>query len=238
MPKLTKHHTARVIAITEPLPEIAEEIGCDDAEALTAYITRVSNPSNQGSSKVGSLIRYCCKHGHWSILEHVYMTMEILTTRDISAQICRHHSFRFQEFSQRYSTTDSFDTPYENPQLRLQDKKNRQKSKPIKRFVLFWMMVSLLLSGWLKVTYTLYQILLELGVAKESARRILPMSSTTKIYMTGNIRSWLFYIKSRNTRDGKAQKEHQWVADECEEFFSKYFPTVYKATFLNDETPA
>lgn len=237
---LTKLHTARVISIQEPLPEIAEELGVDSPEGLTAYITRVSNPGNQSSENIGRLIRYCCKHGHWSILEHINMTMEILTTRDISAQICRHHSFRFQEFSQRYATTDVFGLPYEVPQLRMQDPKNRQKSVTVDddkivefdgaKFTVDE--IRTILEFQLKTTYGLYQKLLDAGFAKECSRRILPMSSTTKIYMTGNIRSWLFYIKSRNTSDGKAQMEHQWVADECEKFFDKHFPIIYDATFL------
>ena len=237
---LTKLHTARVISIQEPLPEIVEELGVESPEGLTAYITRVSNPGNQSSESIGGLIRYCCKHGHWSILEHINMTMEILTTRDISAQICRHRSFTFQEFSQRYATTDAFELPYEVPQLRMQDSKNRQKSIVVdtdevikfdgEAFTIDE--IRTILEFHLKQTYSLYQKLLNAGFAKECARRILPISSTTKIYMTGNIRSWLFYIKSRNTTDGKAQVEHNWVADECEKFFKQHFPTIYDATFL------
>lgn len=240
---LTEIHSARVIAITQPVDEVIEELGVDSPEGLTAYITRVSNPNNQGSSNVAKLIKYCCKHGHWSILEHVYMTMEILTTRDISAQICRHNSFRFQEFSQRYSTTDNFSQPYEIPHLRLQDTKNRQKSIEVAEDAIIRDEPYIRTVGDMRAScaemlgrvYDLYQNLLNLGIAKECARRILPLSSTTKIYMTGNIRSWLFYIKSRNSTDGKAQVEHNWVADACEEYFQYYFPTVYEATF-EDET--
>ena len=242
MPKLTKIHSARVISIQQPVPEIVEELGVDSPEGLTAYITRVSNPSNQGSENIGKLITYCCKHGHWSILEHINMTMEILTTRDISAQICRHHSFRFQEFSQRYSETSNFDVPFEVPQLRLQDPKNRQKSITVDDdHIIPWGSVELniydvsaIIEFHMKGTYALYEKLLKAGVAKECARRILPMSSTTKLYMTGNIRSWLFYIKARNTFDGKAQVEHNWVADACQEYFRENFPIVYSATFLDD----
>ena len=240
---LTEIHSARVIAITQPVDEVIEELGVNDAEGLTAYITRVSNPNNQSSNKVAGLIKYCCKHGHWSILEHVYMTMEILTTRDISAQICRHRSFTFQEFSQRYSTTDNFSEPYEVPHLRLQDTHNRQKSIVTSEDWILRDEPIIVTVGHMRARcaealrgiYDLYQVLLSSGVAKECARRILPLSSTTKIYMTGNIRSWLFYIKARNTTDGKAQVEHNWVADACEEYFAKYFPVVYGATFNNEE---
>lgn len=230
-------HSARIISITQPVPEIIEELGINSPEGLTAYITRVSNPSNQNNENIGGLLNYCCKHGHWSILEHVYMTVEIYTTRDISAQICRHRSFTFQEFSQRYATTDGFYEPYEIPELRFQDKKNRQKSIPVEKHGLSPIEYELYkesqkqIEDSLDSIYSLYLNLLEQGVAKECARRILPMSSKTKLYMTGNIRSFIFYIKARDSIDGKSQVEHQKVADSIREIFKMQFPIIYKALF-------
>ena len=234
---LTNLHTARVISISQPVPEVIEELGVNSPEGLTGYITRVSNPSNQGNDDVKGLIKYCCKHGHWSILEHVYMTVEIYTTRDISAQICRHRSFTFQEFSQRYASTEAFTKPYETPELRMQHPKNRQKSLSFSDYEPsldeVYAMDALYneMSLKLEEMHDLYEDMLKFGVAKECARRILPMATPTKLYMTGNIRSWLFYIKARNSYDGKSQVEHQYVADSIEDLFKDYFPTVFAACF-------
>lgn len=236
-PPEVKFHTARLISMTQPSPEIVDELGVDSPEGLTAYITRVSNPNNQSNEDIEKLIRYCCKHGHWSVLEHVFLTFEIFTTRDISAQIIRHRSFTFQEFSQRYATTHDLPAPYEEFELRYQDTKNRQKS----------------IHSWDKNlseeeqedlqnlydavkenmarTYALYERLLTLGIAKESARRLLPMASATRIYMSGNLRNFIFYVKSRNSADGKAQYEHNLVADEIQVILEGLFPTVAKALF-------
>lgn len=228
-----KIHSARLIAISQPTPEIIRELGVNSPEGLTAYVTRVSNPINQSNTSIEGLLRYCAKHGHWSIFETVNMTFEIHTTRDISAQIIRHWSMRFQEFSQRYAEVQE----YELPMLRIQDPKDRQNSILIDdadesvMSKLRHEALTQIVAEHLEKTYELYQMLLDSNVAKETARRILPICATTKLYMTGNIRSFIFYIKSRSTSDGKAQLEHQWVADSIEQIFAERFPIIYDALF-------
>jgi len=221
--------SVRLISIQTPAPGIIEELGVDSPEGLTAYIARVSNPKNQSNEKVNGLISYCVKHGHFSILEHVNMTLEITTTRDISAQIIRHRSFTFQELSQRYQSTSVLSAPYEYPEFRGQHKKNRQLSEDIlehdtltKKIV--FTILKPLAYFLMDINYKVYKALLWTGVAKECARRILPLSSGTKIYMTGNIRSFLHYIEAR-TYSG-AQKEHRMVAQDIKEIFVSLFPNI------------
>lgn len=237
IPKYFPLHSARLVAITQPTEEIRQELGVDSAEGLTAYVARVSNPSNQSSDNIKGLLSYCAKNAHWSIFETCYMTVEIKTTRDISAQIIRHRSFCVQEFSQRYSNA----TDFEYPEMRIQDVSNRQNSIDI---------VAAYKSGDLSgdsldsisvktdqayraidQIFDIYNNLLSLGVAKETARRILPLSTHTRMYFTGSIRSFIFYIMARNSADGKAQKEHQMVADSVEEIFKEQFPIIYAAIF-------
>ena len=196
-----------------------------DAEKHIAYCARVSNPNNQDNEKFSGLLKYCIKHQHWSIFEQAFMTLEITTNRGIAAQVLRHRSFTFQEFSQRYASTD-FLGEIELPELRRQDDKNRQNSiddlDPEIIDKLERQMVTLFSSA-----NSLYQQMLEAGVAKECARFVLPLATPTKIYMTGSIRSWLHYIDLRASNG--TQKEHMDIANSCKEIFVEQFPSIAEA---------
>lgn len=193
-----------------------------NAEATMIYIARVSNPANQDNEVYSKLISYCIKHEHWSVFEHAYMTLEITTTRAISAQLMRHRSFVFQEFSQRYATIDfsSFDLP----ELRAKHPTNRQSSidspELIERFYPD-------MSNCVNASVDLYNRMLESGVAPETARFVLPMCAPTKLYMTGNCRSWIHYIQLREANG--TQNEHRDIALECKEVFISQFPFVSEA---------
>lgn len=198
-----------------------------DAEKTMGFIARVSNPDNQNNPNVAGLLKYCIKHAHWSVFEQAHMTLEITTTRAISAQILRHRSFTFQEFSQRYAKVDLGNL--EVPELRLQDEKNRQNSIEVQDMDKYLELQEL--SGEIDALFDhveeVYNKLLAAGVAKECARNILPMCSPTTIYMTGNIRSWINYI---NLRSGNGtQKEHHEIALACKEIFKQQLPTVSEA---------
>ena len=196
-----------------------------DAEKHIAYVARVSNPKNQENEKFSGLLKYCIKHGHWSIFEQSFMTLEIETTRGIAAQILRHRSFTYQEFSQRYADSNLLGE-VELPELRRQDTKNRQNSiddlDPEVVEKLNKQMNTLFSSA-----FSLYNQMLEKGVAKECARFVLPLATPTKIYMTGSARSWIHYI---NLRSGHGtQKEHMDIANECKSIFVEQFPSVAEA---------
>ena len=167
-----------------------------DAEKHMAYCARVSNPSNQDNEKFSGLLRYCVKHQHWSIFEQAYMTVEINTTRGIAAQILRHRSFTYQEFSQRYADSSLLAETIPLPELRRQDTKNRQNSiddvDPFTR-----QRFEILMQEHFKRSMELYQEMLEADIAKECARFVLPLAVGTKIYMTGSVRSWIHYIDLR-----------------------------------------
>ena len=193
-----------------------------DAEKMMAYIARVSNPKNQDNQDFKKLIQYCINNEHWSVFEQAYMTLQIETNRGIAAQILRHRSFTFQEFSQRYADSSQLgEIPI--PELRRQDKKNRQNSisnLPTNVSKDFQQRIEV----QFKETLNLYQEMLEKGVAKECARFILPLATPTRIYMTGSCGSWIHYI---NLRSGHGtQKEHLIIANQCREIFSQQFPTV------------
>ena len=175
-----------------------------DAEKTMAYIARVSNPSNQDNEKFAGLLKYCIKHNHWSVFEQSSMTLEIETTRAIAAQILRHRSFTFQEFSQRYAdSTKLGEIPI--PELRRQDEKNRQNStNDLDEFVK--QKLELQMKTLFSSATALYQQMLEEGVAKECARMVLPLCTPTRIYMTGSCRSWIHYIDLRSAHG--TQKEH------------------------------
>ena len=196
-----------------------------DAEKHIAYCARVSNPNNQDNEKFSGLLKYCIKHQHWSIFEQAFMTLEITTTRGIAAQILRHRSFTFQEFSQRYAST-SFLGDIELPELRRQDDKNRQNSiddldpKIVEK--LNRQMITLFSSA-----NNLYKQMLDAGVAKECARFVLPLATPTKLYMTGSIRSWLHYIELRSAHG--TQKEHMDIANSCKKIFVEQFPSISEA---------
>ena len=196
-----------------------------DAEKHIAYCARVSNPNNQDNEKFSGLLKYCIKHQHWSIFEQAFMTLEITTTRGIAAQILRHRSFTFQEFSQRYAPT-SFLGDIELPELRRQDDKNRQNSiddlDPVIVEKLNRQMITLFSSA-----NNLYKQMLDAGVAKECARFVLPLATPTKLYMTGSARSWLHYIELRSSHG--TQKEHMDIANSCKKIFVEQFPSISEA---------
>ena len=196
-----------------------------DAEKTMAYIARVSNPSNQNNEDYSKLLSYCIKNEHWSVFEQSFMTLQIETNRGIAAQILRHRSFTFQEFSQRYAQSNELGE-IELPDLRRQDAKNRQNSTddldPFVKQKLEAQMITLFSSA-----QALYNQMIEQGVAKECARMVLPLCTPTKIYMTGSCRSWIHYIDLRSAHG--TQKEHMDIAEACRKVFTEQFPTVSEA---------
>ena len=196
-----------------------------DAEKTMAYIARVSNPSNQDNENFAGLLRYCIKHQHWSVFEQSSMTLEIETTRGLAAQILRHRSFTFQEFSQRYADSNLLGE-IELPELRRQDTKNRQNSiddlDPAVVEKLEKQMNTLFSSS-----LALYNQMLESGVAKECARFVLPLATPTRLYMNGSCRSWVHYINLRSAHG--TQKEHMDIAEACRKVFTEQFPSVSEA---------
>jgi len=207
-------NTAKLISVTP------------DAEKHMAYCARVSNPANQENEKFSGLLKYCVKHQHWSIFEQAYMTLELNTTRGIAAQVLRHRSFTYQEFSQRYADSSLLMDKIPLPELRRQDEKNRQNSiddlDPFEVQTLELQMQTLFDSSM-----ALYQQMLGRGVAKECARFVLPLAVPTKIYMTGSVRSWIHYIDLRSANG--TQKEHMDLALSAKEIFIEQFPAVAEA---------
>ena len=205
--------TARLISITP------------DAEKTMAYIARVSNPANQENDNYSGLLKYCIKHNHWSVFEQSTMTVEIETTRAIAAQILRHRSFTYQEFSQRYADAKLLET-IELPELRRQDNKNRQNSiddldpKVVEK-------LNAQMNTLFSSAFSLYNQMLQEGVAKECARMVLPLCTPTRIYMTGSCRSWIHYINLRSANG--TQKEHMMIAQAVKKIFIEQFPTVSDA---------
>ena len=201
-------NTAKLISVTP------------DAEKHMAYCARVSNPANQDNEKFSGLLKYCVKHQHWSIFEQAYMTLELTTTRGIAAQVLRHRSFTYQEFSQRYADSSLLMDKIPLPALRRQDDKNRQNSiddlDPFDVQNLELQMQTLFDSSM-----ALYQQMLGRGVAKECARFVLPLAVPTKIYMTGSVRSWIHYIDLRSANG--TQKEHMDLALREKEIFIEKF---------------
>jgi thymidylate synthase (FAD) len=207
----------KLIAVTKPMVD-----GINTADELISYCARVSNPANQLNVETAPrLLRYCVKHGHWSIFETVSMTVEIVTSRAIAAQLLRHRSFTFQEFSQRYAES----TTYEDVELRLQDKTNRQASGEVYKDHINEGMVD----GVVLEAFQAYNLLLQYGVSKETARMILPLCTQTTLYMTGNVRSWIHYLEQRCAEG--TQKEHREVAQTVKEIFTVQFPTVAEAVW-------
>ena len=197
-----------------------------DAEKTMAYIARVSNPSNQNNDDFAGLLKYCIKHQHWSVFEQSSMTLEIETTRAIAAQILRHRSFTFQEFSQRYADTNLIAERIPLPALRKQDLKNRQNSTDdLDEFVK--QDIEMTITAHFNQAEKLYKRMLEAGVAKECARMVLPLATPTRLYMTGSCRSWVHYINLRSAHG--TQKEHMDIAEACREVFTEQFPIVSKA---------
>lgn len=216
----------RLIAVTTPvIPELKSP------DELIAYAARVSNPSNQSNSLTAAkLLVYLVNHKHWSPFEMAHAVLEIETTRDIGRQILRHRSFSFQEFSQRYAQATQFITDRE---ARLQDKKNRQSSlitddieikkrwKDIQEYTV-------------KITSDLYREALDMGIAKEQARVVLPEGlTTTKLYMAGLVRSWIHYSAVR--MDPSTQKEHRDIATACWNIITDTFPSLKEINYINTE---
>lgn len=212
----------KLIGLTKIVdPELLEELKDHSPEELIMYCARVSNPANQTSGNTG-LLRYCTKHNHVSIFEMAHMIMEIKTSRAISAQILRHRSFSFQEFSQRYAKTQS----YEVYDARRQDLKNRQNSlDDMSDDDKVWFTAAQKIMH--NNTMSVYQEALDRGVAKEQARFLLPMSSSTTMYMAGSIRSWVHYLNVRCQED--TQLEHRVIANDIKEIFCREFPTIAEA---------
>jgi thymidylate synthase (FAD) len=197
-----------------------------DAEKMMGYVARVSNPNNQENPKVAGLLSYCIKHNHWSVFEQAHMTLEIETTRGLAAQILRHRSFTYQEFSQRYADSSLLAKTIPLPELRRQDTKNRQNSiddiDPFTRQKFEMLMQQHFVQGM-----DLYQRMLDEGIAKECARFVLPLAVPTKIYMTGSVRSWIHYIQLRSANG--TQKEHMDIALQCRDVFVKELPICAEA---------
>ena len=196
------------------------------AEQTMAYVASVSNPNNQENPNYAKLLGYCIKHNHWSVFEQSFMTLEIETTRGLAAQILRHRSFTYQEFSQRYADSSLLSDYIPVPELRRQDTKNRQNSiDDIGEYE------KLQLQGKIQEHFAegmrLYKELLKHDVAKECASFVLPLATPTRIYMSGSCRSWIHYIQLRE-KNG-TQKEHMEIAEECKKIFSEQFPTVAEA---------
>ena len=193
-----------------------------DAEKTIGYCARVSNPSNQDNPNVSKLLSYCIKHGHWSIFEMANMVVEIETTRGIAAQILRHRSFSFQEFSQRYAEAFGF----ERGKPRRQDRKNRQNSiNDLPDATQDWWEKAL--SETQMRSKYLYEEALSKDIAKECARFLLPLNTKTKMYMNGTVRSWIHYIKLRT--DPSTQKEHRDIANSVKKIFFENLPVIYSA---------
>ena len=205
----------KLVSVTKPEVE-----GIDNAEDIIAYCARVSNPTNQMNTETAPrLLRFLIKHKHWSPFELANMCVEIQTSRAIAAQILRHRSFSFQEFSQRYSKA----TEMEPLELRAPAEKNRQSSSEIVQDEYFNKMAAAFLEG----SKQMYDQLIAAGVAKECARMVLPLNTQTTMYMNGSIRSWIHYIDLRTEEN--TQKEHREIAEAVKSIFIENFPTVSEA---------
>jgi thymidylate synthase (FAD) len=201
-----------------------------DAEKHMAYCARVSNPNNQENEKFSGLLKYCVKHQHWSIFEQAYMTLELNTTRGIAAQVLRHRSFTYQEFSQRYADSSLLASKIPLPELRRQDTKNRQNSiDDVDEFRV--QKFEMLIQDHFSQAMDLYKNMLDEGIAKECARFVLPLACPTKIYMTGSVRSWIHYIDLRSANG--TQKEHMDLALGAKRIFCEQFPAVAEAMEWN-----
>ena len=215
--------SARIVATTQPAPWLVER-GVKTAEALIVYTARVSSPHNQDNHNTGEkLLRYCLEHGHWSVFETASMTVEIETTRAIAAQLLRHRSFTFQEFSLRYARSTGRAVV---PSARLQDEKNRQSSLPNSDETLDWWWLAEA-GRVMDEAEEIYRQAITRGIAKEVARFVLPLATPTRLYMTGSVRSWIHYLKTR--LDPATQLEHRLVAEQIANVFNDEFPVVSEA---------
>lgn len=218
-------HT-KIVAITQPLVRTEDNTRFLTAEEFLVYCARVSNPNNQlNIDTAGKLLKYCIDHEHWSVFEQASMTVEIQTSRDISAQIIRHKTFAFQEFSQRYSSN----THLESFDIRKQAEKNRQSSE--ENLVMEKEDVDRIVKH-LSESVALYNLIVSKGGARECARKVLPLCTSTVLYMTGNIRSWIHYLNLRTKKE--TQLEHREIAESIKASFNQCFPLI--AEVFNTET--
>lgn len=208
-----------------------------NAEVTMAYIARNSNPKGQATTNeenAGRLLRFCLRENHWSVFEHAYMTVEVTTLLYVATQMLRHRSFTFAQFSQRYANVDALTgegtegatTWAQAIRLRMQDHKNRQNSTddcPPDVAADFHGRIQV----HLEAIHQLYTDMLDTGIAKECARAILPQCTTTRLYLTGNCRSWIHYIQQRTKPD--TQAEHRDMALAIKDIFCDCFPTVAAA---------
>ena len=212
--------SVKLVSITHP--SLEKEM---TPEEFVVYIARVSNPSNQMNVETAPrLINYLIKHKHWSPFEFVDMTVEIVTRRSIAAQILRHKSFSFQEFSQRYSSA----TSVQDIELRKQAEKNRQSSA--EAYNPEWVggvKLSDIVSGHFQASLNLYNEMIEAGIAREVARDVLPLATETTMYMKGSLRSWIHYLELRTLED--TQKEHRDIANDIRDIFTQNFPNISEA---------
>jgi len=197
-----------------------------DAEKQIAYCARVSNPKNQDNDSFAGLLKYCIKHRHWSIFEHAFMTVELNTSLAVATQVLRHRSFTYQQFSQRYADSKELQFEIPIPDLRRQDTKNRQNSiddiNPRDKAYM-----EAMIENHFKQSLEVYNELLDKGVAKECARFVLPQATQTRLYMSGNVRSWAHYLDLR-TANG-TQKEHMELAEDIRAIFIEQFPIISEA---------
>ena len=194
------------------------------------YVARVSNPSNQENPNVAGLLKYCIKHQHWSVFEQAFMTLEIETNRGIAAQILRHRSFTYQEFSQRYADSSLLADSIPLFDLRSQDHKNRQNSiDDVDEFTKQQFEIEI--QKHFASAMDLYKTMLDKGIAKECARFVLPLATPTRIYMSGSVRSWIHYINLRSAHG--TQKEHMDIAHQCRDIFVEQFPICAEALEWN-----
>ena len=197
-----------------------------NAERHIAYCARVSNPKNQFNNSSAGLLKYCIQNQHWSIFEHAFLTVEINTSLAIATQILRHRSFTFQQFSQRYADSTELQVKLPVPELRRQDTKNRQNSTDdLDADVSISFNVKI--EEHFKQAIEIYQDMLNAGVAKESARFVLPQATQTRLYMSGSVRSWIHYIDLRSAQG--TQAEHKEIAEKCKCIFVDEFPTIASA---------
>jgi thymidylate synthase (FAD) len=197
-----------------------------DAEKTMAYCARVSNPANQDNDNYAKLLKYCIDHQHWSIFEMAFMSLEINTTRGIAAQILRHRSFTFQEFSQRYADASLLGEEIPTFELRSQDNKNRQNSIDNVSIETKSKWGAKIREHFAKGK-AIYDGMIADGIAKECARFVLPLATPTRLYMSGSVRSWIHYINLRSAHG--TQKEHMEIANDCKQIFIEQFPIISEA---------
>ena len=223
----------KLISYSKPTEEFKEE-GLTDVQDLIAYCARVSNPTNQYNTETSArLLRYLINNKHWSPFEMASACLEIETTRDIAHQIVRHRSFSFQEFSQRYANPQDMQSPFEVRECRFQDPKNRQNSIPFPDKKDYWE-VDAIHKQWLEKqreviykTKEVYDWAIDVGIAKEQARVVLPEGITkTTLMMNGTLRSWIHYIELRSANG--TQKEHMDIAKDCGKIITNIFPLIFK----------